>query len=144
MKAWQMLAVTGAVTTLLAGCSRHQTLRVAPGEVSTGVLTVDSLSATRTALLRADNAGSSEVRIYMKQPGMQPKFIARAMPGDVKTTILDPNLFPTSAMSFEIRSADGTSMRTLGPFTIYKNQTVDLVIPADISQARATVRMSTP
>jgi hypothetical protein len=144
MKAWQMLAVTGAVTTLLAGCSRHQTMRVAPGEVSTGVLVVDSLSATRTALLRADNAGSSEVRVYMKQPGMEPKFVARAMPGDVRTTILDPTLFPASAMSFEIRSMDGAPIRTLGPFKIYKNQTIDLVIPADVNAARAVVRQSTP
>ena len=35
-------------------------------------------------------------------------------------------------------------MRTLGPFKIYKNQTVDLVIPADVNQAHAVVRQSTP
>ena len=144
MKAWQMLAVAGAATTLLAGCSHHQTLGVAPGEVSTGVLVVDAQSAARTALLRADNSGSTEVRIYMKQPGMDAAFIARAMPGDVRTTVLDPALFPASAMSFEIRSSDGSPIRTLGPFKIYKNQTVDVVIPADVSQARAVVRNSTP
>lgn len=144
MKAWQMFAVAGAATTLLAGCAHHQTQGVAPGEVSTGVLTVDSLSATRTALLRADNSGSAEVRIYMKQPGMEPAFIARAMPGDVRTTVLDPTLFPASAMSFEIRSLDGSPMATLGPFKIYKNQTVDLVVPADVSMSRAVIRNSTP
>ncbi|HEY4215708.1 MAG TPA: hypothetical protein VGM67_01150 [Gemmatimonadaceae bacterium] len=144
MKVWQKLAVAGAATTLLAGCSRHQTIGVAPGELSSGVLAVDSLSATRTALLRADNSGSSEVRIYIKQPGMAAQYVARAMPGDVRTTVLDPNLFPASAMSFEIRSADGAQTRTLGPFKIYKNQTVDLVIPADMSQSRGVVRNSTP
>jgi hypothetical protein len=139
MTAWHKLAVMSAVTTLLGGCMHHKTY-----ETSTGEVAVDSLSATRTALLRVDNSTSGEVRVYTKLPGMDARYAARAMPGDVRTTVMDPNLFPAQSMSFELRPADGSAARTVGPYKINKNETVDIVIPSDITMARATVHKSTP
>jgi hypothetical protein len=139
MTAWRKLAVMGAVTTMLGGCMHHGGYETSSGEVA-----VDSLSATRTALLRVDNSTAGEVRVYTKLPGMDASYAARSMPGDVRTTVLDPNLFPAEAMSFELRPADGSPSRTLGPFKVYKNQVVDIVIPSDINAARATVHQSTP
>lgn len=139
MMAWRKLAVMGAVTTMLGGCMHHNSQNM-----SSGVLAVDSLSATRTALLRIDNSSTGEVRVYQKLPGMDAKYIAKAAPGDVRTTVLDPMLFPTQDMSFEIHLADSQAVRTLGPFKINKNETVDLVVPSDLSMARANIHRSTP
>ena len=139
MMAWRKLAVMGAVTTMLGGCMHHH-----GQNMSSGVLAVDSLSATRTALLRVDNASMGEVRIYQKLPGMDAKYIAKAAPGDVRTTVLDPTYFPAENMSFEVHPTDGSAVRTLGPFKINKNETVDLVVPSDVALSRATIHRSTP
>ncbi len=139
MKTWRTLAVMGAVTTMLGGCMHHQT-----SETSTGEVAVNAMTAARTALLRVDNATAGEVRVYIKLPGMDARYVARAMPRDVRTTVMDPTLFPAEAMSFELRPTNGSATHTVGPFEIDKNEIVDLVIPSDISAARATIHKATP
>jgi hypothetical protein len=132
------LLVAAAATAMLAGCMHRNYEGVAAGEIA-----IDSLSATRTAILRVDNASTSIVRVYMKMPGMQPNYVAKALPGQVRSWVLDPNMFPATDVSFEARSEDGTT-RSLGPYKINKGETIELVVPANSADARASVHKSTP
>ena len=136
MRIWNLLIV-GGTATALAACTHPGTALSASGDV-----TVDSLSASRTAILRVDNAYPAEVRVYTVLGG-QSNYVAKAKPSEVRTWILDPNLFPTDNMSFEIRPADGTAPRRLGPFKIYKGQTIELVVPADFDNTRIAIHRST-
>lgn len=130
--------VTGtAVTVLLAGCA-HNGYQAASGDIA-----VDSLSASRTAILRIQNSYASEVRVYTVIDG-KANYVAKAMPGETRTFVMDPNLLPASAMSFEARPADGTTPATVGPYKIEKGQTVELVVPATLGQIRADIHRSTP
>lgn len=139
MKGIGKLLVAAVAATSLAGCMHHgATTYSVPGDVA-----VDSLSASRTVLLRVQNAYGSEVRLYTLL-GHQANYVAKAMPGETRTWVLDPNLFPTDNMSFEIRPADGTPATVLGPYRLDKGQTVEVVVPANPERARANVHRSTP
>lgn len=84
----------------------------------------------------------AEVRVYSVVGG-QLNYIAKAMPGETRSFVLDPNLFPNDAISFETRAATGTDTSRVGPFKVDKGETIELVVPANLSQARATVHKST-
>ncbi|MDB4873685.1 MAG: hypothetical protein JWM41_131 [Gemmatimonadetes bacterium] len=138
MKDLRKLIVLGAATTMLGACMHHKTYGESAGDV-----TVDSLSATRTALLRIDNSSPTAVRVYTVIDG-KANYVAKAMPGQVRTWVLDPALFPASSISFEERPTDGSASRTFGPYKVNKNETVDVVIAADPMSSRAVVHRSTP
>ena len=131
------LLVSGAAAMVLAGCMHRGTQAEASGDVP-----IDSLSASRTAVLSVQNAYSSPVRIYTVIGG-QLNYVAKAAPGGVHSWVLDPNLFPNSAISFEVRAADGGQTTRVGPFKVNKGETVDLIVPATLSETRATVHKST-
>jgi hypothetical protein len=132
----RILLAGSAVTLALAGCM-HNGYQTASGDVA-----VDSLSASRTAILRVQNAYSSEVRVYTIIDG-KANYVAKAMPGESRTVVLDPNLFPARSISFEARPADGTTAGKVGPYTVEKGETVEIVVPAAVSEIRATVHRST-
>ncbi len=140
MNALTKLLVAGSTAAALAGCM-HNGSTVATA--AAGDVTVDSLSATRTAILRVENNNSSEVRVYTVIDGKE-NYVAKAMPGETHTFVLDPNLFPARNISFTAKSADGTSAKTLGPYTVNKNQTVEVVVPMDFAATRASIHKSTP
>jgi hypothetical protein len=141
MRNLSKLLVAGSTAALLAACTHNG----APSTVASaaGDLTVDSLSATRTAVLRIQSNFPSEVRIYTLIGGHE-NYIAKAMPGEVRDWALDPNLIPASDISFVAKSADGQATKTLGPFKLNKGETVELVMPADLNNARADIHRSTP
>ena len=138
MRPTRTFATAIALGALLAGCMQHRTEVTTSGDVS-----IDSLSATRTAILRVQNNYPSEVRVYTVIGGKE-NYIAKAMPGETRTFVLDPNLFPASAISFDARPADKTTTKTLGPLKVNRGETVELVLPARIENATATVHHSTP
>lgn len=132
------LATTAALTVLVAGCTHN-----GAGASSAGDVAIDSLSASRTGLLRVANNYSAEVRVYAVNGG-QKNYIAKAMPGETRTFVLDPTLFPAEAISFEARPADNAAAKTVGPFKVNRGEIVDLVIPTMIQNATATVHRSVP
>jgi hypothetical protein len=138
MKPARSFAALAGIAVMLAGCMHQGTQSVSAGDVA-----IDSLTATRTAILRVQNDYASEVRVYTVIGG-QSNYIAKAMPGETRTWVLDPNLFPVQSISFETRPADGTAPRTVGPFKVNKGETVELVVPAMLENTRATVHKSTP
>jgi hypothetical protein len=131
-----MLIAGTAVTLGLAACM-HNGYQAAGGDIS-----VDSLSAARTAILRVQNGYSSEVRVYTVIDG-QKNYVAKAMPGETHTFVLDPNLFPASSISFEARPVDGTTSGTVGPYKVEKGETIEIVVPAMLSNLRANIHRST-
>jgi hypothetical protein len=140
MNALSKLLVAGGAVALLAGCMHN---RSAVSTTAGGDITVDSLSATRTAILRVENNYPSEVRVYTVLDGKE-NYVAKAMPGETRTFVLDPNLFPAKNISFTAKSKDGSNAKTLGPYTVNKNETVEMVVPADFTATRATIHKSTP
>jgi hypothetical protein len=110
---------------------------------ASGDIAIDSLSAARTGLLRVQNNYSTEVRVFAVNGG-QKNYIAKAMPGETRTFVLDPNLFPANAISFEARPADDATPKTVGPLKVNRGETVELVIPATIANTTATVHRSVP
>jgi hypothetical protein len=130
------LAAT-ATAVALAGCMHRGVDNVSAGDVS-----IDSLSATRTAVLRIDNASSDTIRLYMKMPGMKASYVAKALPGQVRSWVLDPNMFPAASVSFESRANKGQAT-TIGPYKVNRNETVDVVVPSDPATIHATVHRST-
>jgi hypothetical protein len=131
--------VTGAAAVAaLAGCFHRGVDNVSAGDVA-----VDSLSATKTAILRVDNSSSATVRFNIKMPHTQPNYIAKSMPGTVRSWVLDPDMFPATEVSFEVRPENGTSY-VIGPYKVNRNETIDVVLPANAGMARATVHKSTP
>jgi hypothetical protein len=131
------MLMAGGCAVLLAGCMHHGTQPL----VSSGDVAIDSLTATRTALLRVDNAYPAGVRVYTVLGG-QENYIAKLMPAEVKTFVLDPNIFPTDKISFDIRPVDGSAARRLGPFRVVKGQTVDMVVPQNLDYARVNIHRS--
>ncbi|HXD49311.1 MAG TPA: hypothetical protein VN600_11070 [Gemmatimonadaceae bacterium] len=129
-------AVAGAAC--LAGCMHHGTQAALAGDV-----VVDSLTATRTAILRIQNDYPSEVRVYTVLDG-QSNYVAKAMPNQTRTSVMDPNLFPATSISFEARAADGSARQRIGPFKLDKGQTIEIVVPADMARTRAMIHQSTP
>lgn len=132
------LIVAAGAAVALAGCMHRNVDNVSAGDIS-----IDSLSATRTAILRVDNASPTAVRVYLVMPGMKPSYVAKAMPGQVRSWVLDPNMFPAQSISFETRPEGGTPS-TLGPYRVMKNETVDVVVPQNPNRAHAAVHRSTP
>src|SRR5690349_3236361 len=108
-----------AAALVVAGCMDRDNMRT---QTAAGDIAVDSLSATRTALLRVVNNYPTKVRVYTVLGG-QLNEVASVMPNDVRTVVLDPNLIPNRDMSFELRPVDGGGSTRLGPFSIYKDQT---------------------
>lgn len=137
MTSLRTMLMAGGMAVLLAGCMHRGTQPL----VSSGDVAIDSLTATRTALLRVDNAYPGEVRVYTVL-GHQENYVAKLMPTQVKTFVLDPNLFPADKISFDLRSADHSASRRLGPFKVAKGQTVDVVVPTNLDDARATIHRS--
>ena len=138
MRPIRTLATTAALTLLVAGCMHNRA-----GASSAGDIAIDSLSASRTGLLRISNNYSAEVRVYAVN-GHQKNYIAKAMPGETRTFVLDPTLFPADAISFEARPADNAAAKTVGPFKVNSGEIVELVIPTMIQNASATVHRSVP
>ncbi len=138
MNSLRMLIVGASAATVIAACTNAGTRTASSGDI-----VIDSLSATRTAILRVQNNYASEVRVYTVLGG-QPNYVAKAMPGETRTFVLDPKLFPTDAISFETRDANGSATATVGPFKVNKGETIELVVPMTLEQARATIHKSTP
>ena len=138
MRSTRAIATTVAVAALIGGCMHHRTETISNGDVS-----VDSLSASRTALLRVQNNYPTEVRIYTVIGGKE-NYIAKSMPGETHTFVLDPVLFPANSISFDARPKDKSTTKTVGPFKVNRGETVELVIPAMIENATATIHRSTP
>jgi hypothetical protein len=136
MRSIRTIATAVAVAALAAGCMHNQSSMASAGDVA-----IDSLSATRTGLLRVQNNYPAEVRIYTVIGG-QKNYIAKAMAGETRTFVLDPDLFPANSISFEARPADNGTTKTVGPFKVNRGETVDLVIPTMIENASATVHKS--
>jgi len=132
-----ILLIAGVAAAIGAACAHPSAQTASSGDV------VDSLSATRTALLRVQNNNTSEIRVYSVIGGKL-NYIAKAMPGEIRTVVLDPNLFPTDAISFETRAATGSGTSRVGPFKVNKGEMVELVVPDVIGQTRATVHRSMP
>ncbi|HXT15157.1 MAG TPA: hypothetical protein VN706_05975 [Gemmatimonadaceae bacterium] len=139
MKSFHKLVVAGGAVAMLAGCMHRGVESVSGGDVA-----VDSLSATRTAIVRVDNSSGQEVRVYMLMPHMKPNYIAKSMSGQVRSWVLDPNQFPAQDVSFEVQDANHNIIRTLGPFNVHKNQTVDIVVSPNGERARASIHPSVP
>ena len=132
------LLVAAGATAMLAGCMHRGVENVSAGDVA-----IDSLSATRTAILRIDNTSLVIVRVYMKMPGMKENYVAKAMPGQVRSWVLDPNMFPAASLSFDIHPENGTPFM-IGPYKVNKNETIDIVVPSDMNMVRGVVHQSTP
>jgi len=140
MKGLGHLIAAAGTAALLAGCMHQGTMTRA---TSSGDVAIDSLSATRTAILRVQNNYPSEVRVYTVIGG-QENYVAKAMPGEINTVLLDPSLFPSSAISFTIKPADGTAPKTLGPYKVDRGQTVELVVPVNLAETRTNIHRSAP
>jgi hypothetical protein len=140
MRTRRAILSIGAAMSLLGGCMHHKNRTY--GSLA-GDVDVDSLSATRTAVLRVQSAYSSEVRIYTVIDG-KANYVAKAMPGQTTMKVLDPNLFPAKAMTFEARPADGGATRTLGPYNIQKGETIEIVVPESLDAIRGRVHRTTP
>ena len=138
MRQFTRLIAAVAGSACLAGCMHHGTQAALAGDV-----VVDSLTATRTAILRVQNDYPSEVRIYTVLDG-QSNYVAKAMPNQTRTMVMDPNLFPATAISFEARAADGSARQRIGPYKLTKGQTIEIVVPANMERTRAMIHQSTP
>src|SRR5689334_10633950 len=60
VKSFGQLIIAASATAMLAGCMHRGVDNVSAGDIA-----IDSLSATRTAILRVDNASASVARVYM-------------------------------------------------------------------------------
>src|SRR5689334_23085403 len=136
MKRIGLFIAATATAVTLAGCMHRGVDNVSAGDVA-----IDSLSATRTAVLRVNNASASTVRLYMVMPGMKPNYVAKALPGQVRSWVLDPNMFPAPSVSFEARADKGPPV-TIGPYKVNKNETIDVTVSADPVSIHASVHKS--
>lgn len=139
MKPFRKLVVAAGAVTMLAGCMHRGAENLSAGDVA-----IDSLSATRTAILRVDNSSNAPVRVYMIMPEMKPMYVAKSRAGQVRSWVLDPQMFPAQSVSFEVRDDDGNVIRVLGPYRVNKNETVDVIVNRTGERARASVHRSTP
>ena len=137
MRPIRTLLVAGTSALLLAGCMHHNSSTM----LASGDVAIDSLTASRTAILRIENNYNSEVRVYTVMDG-QRNYVAKAMPGEVRSWVLDPKLFPNPKISFETSSKDGSNSRVLGPYRLDKGETVDIVVPANFDRIHASVHRS--
>ncbi len=133
------IGVTGlAFAALLAGCVASD----GRSESAAGDVEVDSLSALRTVLLRVQNDYPTKVRVYTLMGGRANE-VASVGTDDVRTIVLDPNLFPYPRISFEVRPEGGGAVSRLGPFMLYKGETAELVVTPDLDLARVDIHHST-
>ena len=138
MKSLGKLIIAASATAMLAGCMHRGVDNVSAGDIA-----IDSLSATRTAILRVDNASTGVARVYMIMPEMKPNYVAKAMPGQIRSWVLDPNMFPAQSVSFEVRPENGERI-IVGPYRVNRNETVEVVVPSNPNRAHASVHRSTP
>jgi len=110
---------------------------------SAGDIQVDSLSATRTALLRIENNYPTKVRVYTVLGG-QLNEVASVMPKEVHTVVLDPNTVPNASVSFEMRPVDSGISKRLGPYRLLKGQTAEMVVTPDLEMSHVDVHRSAP
>jgi hypothetical protein len=137
MKRIGLFVAATATAVALAGCMHRGVENVSAGDVS-----IDSLSATRTAILRIDNASADTIRMYMKMPGMKPSYVAKAYPGQMRSWVLDPQMFPAASVSFEARADHGSPI-TIGPYKVNRNEVIDVVVPTDPATIHAAIHKAT-
>ena len=138
MSHFSRLIVAAGAAACLAGCMHNKYEAVSAGDVA-----IDSLTAARTVVLRVQNDYPSEVRVYTVIDG-KANYVAKAMPSETRSWVMDPNLFPTKNISFEARAKDGSATQRIGPFTLDKGQTIEIVVPASMDRTRAVIHKSTP
>jgi hypothetical protein len=132
-----MLMVAAASVVALGGCMHRGVDSVSAGDVA-----IDSLSATRTAILRVNNASPTTVRLYIVMPGMKPSYVAKSLPGQVRSWVLDPNMFPAASVSFEAQP-EGGAKTTIGPYKVNRNEVIDVTVPTDPAMIRGEVHKAT-
>jgi hypothetical protein len=132
-----MFIAATATAVALAGCMHRGVDNVSAGDVA-----IDSLSATRTAILRVDNASAATIRLYMVMPGMKPNYVAKSLPGQARSWVLDPNMFPAASVSFQLTADKGTPI-TIGPYKVNKNEVIDVVVPTDPRTSHASIHKAT-
>jgi hypothetical protein len=137
MKRFGMLMTAAATAVTLAACAHRGVDNVSAGDVA-----IDSLSATRTAILRVNNVSGTTVRMYMMMPDMNQRYVAKSLPGQIRSWVLDPQMFPAASVSFRVEPEHGTPV-TIGPFKVNKNETIDVTVPADPRTTSAQVHRST-
>ena len=119
---------------VLAGCMQRATrTQTAAGDVQ-----LDSLSATRPVLLRVQNNYPAKIRVYTVMGG-QANEVASIVSNGIRTVVLDPNLFPYPSLSFEIRPEDGGMAKRLGPYTVNKGETAEVVVTPDLNLTRVDI-----
>ena len=123
----------------LVGCMQSESRT----QSAAGDIEVDSLSATRTVLLRVQNDYPAKVRVYTVMGG-QPNEVASVATKGVRTVVLDPNLFPYPSISFEVRPEDSDMIKRLGPFRLYKGETAELVLTPDMNLSHVEIHHSAP
>ena len=132
-------AALAALAVLLGACMQGESRSGS----AAGDIAIDSLSATRTALLRIQNDYSTKVRVYTVLGG-QLNEVASVLPKEVHTVVLDPNTVPNASVSFEMRPVDDGLSKRLGPFRLMKGQTAEMVVTPDIEMSHVEVHPSTP
>ena len=133
----QVLAFA-AVSVMVAGAAcAHPSAAVQGG--AAGDVAIDSLTATRTAILRVENNYPGDVRIYAILGG-QKSYIAEAPANAVRSVVLDPNLFPATGMQLSVEPEHTSIRDQLGPYTVHKSETIDLLIPSDAAQPQVSVQ----
>ena len=137
MKRVGTLLLATAAAFALAACAHRGVDNVSAGDIA-----IDSLSATRTAILRVNNVSATTVRMYMVMPDMNPSYVAKSLPGQIRSWVLDPQMFPAASVSFEVRPENGAPVK-IGPYKVNRNETIDVTIPADPRTASAQVHKST-
>ena len=121
----------------LVGCMQSESRT----QSAAGDIEVDSLSATRTVLLRVQNHYPVKVRVYTLMGG-QPNEVASVVTDGMRTVVLDPNLFPYPSISFEVRPEHSELVKRLGPFTLHKGETAELVLTPDLNLSRVDIHRS--
>jgi hypothetical protein len=129
-------AVCAAV---LVGCMQSESRT----QSAAGDIQVDSLSATRTVLLRVQNSYPAKVRVYTLMGGQADEVASVAAAG-IRTVVLDPNLFPYPSISFEVRPEGSDLVKRVGPFRLYKGETAELVVTPDLNLSRVEIHHSAP
>ena len=124
---------------VLVGCMQSESRT----QSAAGDIEVDSLSATRTVLLRVQNNYPGKVRVYTLMGG-QPNEVASVASTGVRTVVLDPNLFPYPSISFEVRPENSDIVKRFGPFRLYKGETAELVLTPDLNLSSVDIHRSTP
>jgi len=83
------------------------------------------------------------VRVYTLMCGHSNEIASVATKG-IRTVVLDPNLFPYPSISFEVRPEHGDMTEKLGPFTLHKGETAELVVTPDLNLSRVDIHRSAP